>query len=46
MTLEKIDNLTNKGNFMEYRWEIVSEFIGKEIKHSQIDSKNRPFTVD
>ena len=46
MTLEEIDNLANKGNFMEYRWEFVSEFISKEIKHSQIDSKNRPFIVD
>ena len=34
MTLEEIDNLANKGNFMEYRWEIVSVFISKEIKHS------------
>lgn len=31
MTFEEINSLVTKGNFMQYRWEIISEFLRKEI---------------
>ena len=35
VTSKEIDNLVKEGNFMEFRWEIVGEFINKETTYLQ-----------